>query len=234
MKKNRPIKKTKKTKDKKDVAVSCGYATYFAVKTCDGLCHFIYLPWHWSLVCHNPITLGWLPQKKQLMKKRKSQRSKERKKESMKEQRKGKKNSIFARKKERWKKEKEGRKEWTKERKKEANKRYEPTKQRETMNRKEREERKINLPISQFSPENPWLHTQSYLRSSMGGPPHAAISSIIPSTIRSFITQEPPFTQLCPTHGWSELVSLDSRWPLLVIRGQYVENISVDQELHAG
>ncbi len=22
-----------------------------------------YPPWHWSLVCHHPITLGWLPQK---------------------------------------------------------------------------------------------------------------------------------------------------------------------------
>ena len=26
----------------KDVAVSCGYDTFFAVKTCDGLCHFIF------------------------------------------------------------------------------------------------------------------------------------------------------------------------------------------------
>ena len=57
------------------VAVSCGYDTCFAVGTCDELYHFIfsidrvgilrnrpYPPWNWSLACHHPITLGWLPQ----------------------------------------------------------------------------------------------------------------------------------------------------------------------------
>ncbi len=57
------------------VAVSCGYDICFAVKTCDGLCHFIFSidrvgilrnwpdpPWHWSLVWQPPLTLGWLPQ----------------------------------------------------------------------------------------------------------------------------------------------------------------------------
>ena len=43
----RPFKTTNKTfymsyKEKDFVAVSCGYDTCFAVKSCDGLCHFIF------------------------------------------------------------------------------------------------------------------------------------------------------------------------------------------------